>query len=255
MSRSTTGGGNRPTFSPLIYDYLRRWQEDPTSRVFAPLAEAYRKAGMIDEAIEIAQDGVRIHPKFLGGQVALARALFDRGRYDEVISLLEVPSREAPDNLAAQKILGESFLMTGRVVDALGCYKMYLYFAPMDGEVARLVKELETQAYDQGMLVLRLDSSQPKSPQIGAPTVRSGPRLVHDAVGPALGAGRHVSGEAEDSLSAFSEKPVAGAIDGDPGLRRQIWIDRVERLQKLLQRVERYRSANSSEGQPMGSNF
>ena len=58
-------------FSPMIYDYLKKYQEDPTSRVFAPLAEAYRKAGLIDEAIEIAREGLRVHPNFVGGRVAL----------------------------------------------------------------------------------------------------------------------------------------------------------------------------------------
>ena len=66
--------------NPQIYHYLRRYQEDPRSRVFAPLAEAYRKAGLLDEAIEIARDGVRVHPHFVGGKVALARALFDKGQ-------------------------------------------------------------------------------------------------------------------------------------------------------------------------------
>ena len=47
------------------------------ARIFAPLAEAYRKAGLVDEAIEVAREGLRIHPNFVGGRVALGRALFD----------------------------------------------------------------------------------------------------------------------------------------------------------------------------------
>src|SRR3954468_18642982 len=95
-------------FNPIIYNYLKKFQEDPTSRVFAPLAEAYRKAGLVDEAIEIAREGLRIHPTFIGGRVALARCLFDKAAYSEVISELTPVVRDVPDNLVAQRLLAES---------------------------------------------------------------------------------------------------------------------------------------------------
>src|SRR5215211_6978494 len=117
-------GGN----SPLIYGYLKKYQDDPTSRVFAPLAEAYRKSGLIDEAIEIAREGLRIHPNFVGGRVALARALFEKNLFEEVIEELQVIIRDVPDNLVAQRLMADSSLMLGRITDALGAYKMLLYF-------------------------------------------------------------------------------------------------------------------------------
>src|SRR5271154_3309130 len=115
---------------PLIYTYLKKYQEDPGSRIFAPLAEAYRKAGFIDEAIEIAREGLQIHPGFIGGRVALARALFDKHHYENVIEELNHIIKDVPDNLVAQRLLAESYLMLGRVAEALGAYKMLLYFAP-----------------------------------------------------------------------------------------------------------------------------
>ena len=233
MNRTTTFGGSGGTYSPMIYEYLRRWQEDPTSRVFAPLAEAYRKAGMVDEAIEIAQDGVRVHPNYLGGRVALARALFDRKRYHEVIDQLEMPMQNAPDNLAGQRLLGESFLMTGRVAEALASYKLLLYFSPMDSEASRLVKELEAQAYEQGTMVLRTDLARPAA---------AGPRLVVRNSGNEPQEGGRVT-DSGDSLDEFAEKSLRVAIASDPALKRQEWIGRVEYLQGLLLRVERYKLA------------
>ena len=151
---------NKASYSPVIYHYLKKYQEDPSSRVFAPLAEAYRKAGLIDEAIDIAREGLRVHPGFIGGRVALARALFDKKAYSEVIGELKPVVRDVPDNLAAQKLLAESHLMEGQLVDALSCYKMYLYFNPSDEEMGQLVRELEQQAYQKGNLVLK---QQPQS--------------------------------------------------------------------------------------------
>ena len=145
----------KPAYHPVIYGYLKKYQDDPTSRVFAPLAEAYRKAGMIDDAIEIAREGLRIHPAFIGGRVALARALFDKHRYEEVIQEVTTIVQDVPDNLVAQRLMAESCLMLGRVADAVGAFKMLLYFAPDDRETAQLVRELEIQE----RLLLRLISS------------------------------------------------------------------------------------------------
>jgi predicted Zn-dependent protease len=193
--------------SPLIYSYLKKYQDDPTSRIFAPLAEAYRKAGLVDEAIQIAREGLRVHPNFVGGRVALARALFDKTKYEDVIRELAYVVQDVPDNLVAQRLLAESCLMLGRVAEALGAYKMLLFFSPHDAETAAIVQELEAQAYEKGALVLRTDP-KPRQPE---------------------------------PLPQFSEQGAENAIDSDPGLKREKWIRRVELLQTCLQRVERYR--------------
>src|SRR5580704_11425858 len=51
---------------PYFREYLRRFQEDPTSRVFAPLAEAYRRLGRFDEAIDICREGLEHNTDFHG---------------------------------------------------------------------------------------------------------------------------------------------------------------------------------------------
>jgi tetratricopeptide (TPR) repeat protein len=150
----------RPGVDQLIYQYLRKYQEDPNSKVFAPLAEAYRKAGLLDEAIEIAREGLTRHPDFVGGKVALARALFDKRQYPEVIDVLQNVIREVPDNLMAQRLAAESFLILGEIPEALACYKMLLFFKPEDSELSTLVAELEAQAYHTGQVPLQIDAVQ-----------------------------------------------------------------------------------------------
>ncbi len=200
--------------SPIIYHYLKKYQEDPSSRVFAPLAEAYRKAGLVDQALEIAREGLRVHPHFVGGRVALARALFDKKAYAQVADELGAIVQDVPDNLVAQRLLAESCLMLGRVTEALSAYKMLLFFTPHDAETAQVVQELEAQSYEKGALVLNTDPRQESS---------------------------HL-----DAFSNFAEHDAQGAIDSDPGLRRAKWVARVERLQTMLQRVERYKTKSKS---------
>jgi tetratricopeptide (TPR) repeat protein len=207
------------SYSPILYDYLRRYQQDPTSRVFAPLAEAYRKAGMLDQAVEIAREGLRVHPNFLGGRVALARALFDQKKYEEVVAELARVIEDAPDNLVAQRLLADSYLVLGKVPEALSCLKMLLYFNPGEKETAALVQELESQAYDRGVMVLRED-----------PETRM------------------------DPFSQFSIRGLSNAIEEDPienqAKKKVAWIRRIEKLQKMLQQVERYRSGVSTSSAP-----
>jgi len=209
MALDPTKGAAAGRFSPIIFDYLKKYQEDPTSRVFAPLAEAYRKSGLIDEAVEIAREGLRVHPNFIGGRVALARALFDKGAYEEVVLELTPVIREVPDNLVAQKLIAESCLMLGQTTEALGAYKMLLYFSPQDPEVAKMVSELESQAYSQGALVLRTDPA----PQKGN----------------------------------FQLAPTRGALDQDPQVNKVRAIRQIEFLQSVLQRVERYRARSRTD--------
>ena len=191
--------------NPQIYHYLKRHQADPRSRVFAPLAEAYRKAGLLDEAIEICRDGIRNHPNFLGGRVALARALFDKGDYENTVKELGPVVLDAPDNLVAQRLMAEACLILGRLSESLASYKMLLFFMPRDVEIARLVQELESRAYEEGALVLRSDPAP---------------------------------------LKNFSVVSAETAISGDPGVRKQEWINRIELLQTLLVRVQRIKLAD-----------
>src|SRR3954463_4792409 len=108
-------GIRKSSTHPEIYSFLKKYQDDPSSRVFAPLAEAYRKAGLVNEAIEIAREGLKMHPRFMGGRVALARALFDKKQYQEVVEELSPIVQDIPDNLVAQKLLAESCLILGKV--------------------------------------------------------------------------------------------------------------------------------------------
>jgi len=199
------------TNSPIIYEYLKKYQDDPTSRIFAPLAEAYRRAGLLDEAIEIAREGLLVHPSFVGGRVALARALFDKKMYEEVVEELAPVARDVPDNLVAQRLLADSSLMLGRVTEALSYYKMLLFFAPNDTETAQLVQDLEQQAYSKGALVLRTDT----------PT-------------------------------NFQEKPLSEALAHSPEARQKKWILKVELLQSLLQKIERYRMVQAFQKPSIG---
>lgn len=144
---------NTTKYPPLLLKHLKMWQDDPKSKIFAPLAESYRKIGLVDEAIEICKEGLQANPDFLGGKVALARAYFDKKLHVQVRDLLLPIIDQMPDNLIAQKLLADSCLVLGYVKDALNAYKMLLYFNPNDRDAFTIVQELETQMYESGGLL------------------------------------------------------------------------------------------------------
>jgi len=140
-------------YPPLLLKYLKMFQDDPKSKIFAPLAETYRKIGLVDEAVQICLEGVQSNPDFTGGKVALARAYADKKQHVKIRDLLNPIMEQIPDNLVAQKLLAESCLALGYLKEALAAYKMILYFNPNDLEASGVVQELETQQYEGGGLL------------------------------------------------------------------------------------------------------
>ena len=58
----------------------RRVEANPASIAFATLAEEYRRAGMLDEAIAVCQAGLRRHPSYVSARVTLGTALIEASR-------------------------------------------------------------------------------------------------------------------------------------------------------------------------------
>ncbi len=128
---------------PQVQEYLRRFREDPTSRIFAPLAETYRRMGRIDDAIEICLEGMSHHPDFHGGRVALARCYLDKREFALAKHELEKVVNVVPENLLAQRLLGEACLSLNENRAALKAFRMALLLSPNDAALSQKVYDLE----------------------------------------------------------------------------------------------------------------
>lgn len=60
---------------------------------------------MLSQAIEVCIQGLRYHPNFLSGRVALARAWYDAGEIDRARQEAEAVVKSAPENLVALRLL------------------------------------------------------------------------------------------------------------------------------------------------------
>jgi tetratricopeptide (TPR) repeat protein len=129
--------------SPQIIKYQKLYREDPNSRVFAPLAEAYRKYGMVEDAVEILKKGIKKHPNFTLGHLGLALCYFDQKKFEMTYEVLRPLIDSSRDNIRMQKLYADCCLELGKKQEALETYKYLLFMSPKDEDVADRIKELE----------------------------------------------------------------------------------------------------------------
>jgi tetratricopeptide (TPR) repeat protein len=127
----------------------RRIESDPASIAFAQLAEEYRRAGQLAEAVETCHAGLRTHPDYLSARVTLGRALLGLGRLDDAVRELEPIVKAAPENLAACRALGEAYRRQGRLVEANVCFRAAAELAPGDPDLERIITEISHPSASQ----------------------------------------------------------------------------------------------------------
>jgi tetratricopeptide (TPR) repeat protein len=129
-------------------EFIRRYQslydQDPSSRIFAPLAEAYRKEANFEFALSIAERGVLEHPHFASGRVTLGRILIDLGRVEEALKHLEKAVETAPENILAHRLLAEAYLQLKDRKNSLKSFKMVLFLNPTDERAEKQIRRLES---------------------------------------------------------------------------------------------------------------
>lgn len=138
-----------PVNPEFIERYQLAFQQDPNSKVFAPLAEAYRKMGLLEEAHRICDIGVQKHPNFPSGRVALAKILIEKKLYKQAIEQLKVAVELSPENILGHSLLGESYMQVREMKLALKAFKMVLFLNPSDERALTTVRKLESLTADE----------------------------------------------------------------------------------------------------------
>src|SRR5262245_536185 len=109
--------------------------KDTHSKVFMPLAEAYGKVGMWQEAAAVLEDGLKFYPGFITAMVALGRAYDHLGQAKEAKAILEESVKLSPENLRAHRTLIKIYTSQGLNESALQSCAVILAVNPRDEEV------------------------------------------------------------------------------------------------------------------------
>ena len=132
-----------------IEKYHAEYDKNPKSKVFAPLADAYRKLGQHNQALVILKNGLKVHNQFSGGHVVLGRVYDELGQNDKAINSFETAIQLNSNNILAHKMLADLYLKEKDVKKSLACYKMVLFLKPTDKESQLRIQKLESLTADE----------------------------------------------------------------------------------------------------------
>src|SRR5579883_2699959 len=125
--------------------YLETMRQNPRSMVFAPLAEAYIKAGKLQEAVDVCQRGLLSHPEFIEGRLALGKALLAQKRLKEAqVELLKVVKLDR-QNRQGYKLLAEVLVGRSDFERAGAILQHARQLDPSDAQIIDLQKRVETE--------------------------------------------------------------------------------------------------------------
>ncbi len=126
-----------------LQDLQRRWEQDPSSRVYQQLADEYRKAGQLVEAAVVLEDGLGRRPNDIAGRVALGRCRLELGQVPEAVEVLQnVITRDAAHHVA-NKLLLDAYLKAGDLIQARERLTIYRLINDGDPEIEELGRRLQ----------------------------------------------------------------------------------------------------------------
>lgn len=144
-----------------LEEYQLLLMRNPSSRVFAPLAESYRKMGLLQQALEICEKGVRLNPNYPSGLVAYGKTLFELQRYEEAATAFEQAASQQHDNILAHKLQALSLSKLGKQKEALQSYKKVLFLSPNDNQAKKFINNWEyLEAADYSKQSFQLDKKE-----------------------------------------------------------------------------------------------
>ena len=117
--------------------------KNPRSPVFPTLADAYRKMGMLKDALKVTKKGLKYQPEFISGLVAHSRILFELKDYEEAMKTLKKVIGLSPENLWALRLKGLCHLKLCEYLKAFSCLKKLLALKPDDQNAQELVSQLD----------------------------------------------------------------------------------------------------------------
>lgn len=120
-----------------------RLDRDPNSKLFVPLAEEYKKAGMFEEAIDVLIKGLEKHPNYMSARVSLGKIYIEKEMLNEAGQEFEKVVNVIPDNLYAHKKLAEIYKNLDNRNKAIDELRVVLRLNPTDEVAAKSLASLE----------------------------------------------------------------------------------------------------------------
>ncbi len=125
-----------------IRELRRRVEQDSTSPLFVGLAEEYRAARRLPDAIRTLEKGLQLYPQYVSAQVALARAYLEADRAEDAVAMFTRALASDRGNLVSARSLADIYLLRGNRIEAVKKYKLYRALSG-DRGVGEIIERIE----------------------------------------------------------------------------------------------------------------
>jgi tetratricopeptide (TPR) repeat protein len=129
-----------------LEELFERFRQSPEGYAFVPLADACRKMGRLEEALEICNSGVKRHPAYASGHVVRGKCLYDGGNRNGAREAFYRVLLLDENNLVALKYLGTIEADDGNFDEADKHLERILSFDPENKEIRSILRLVEEQA-------------------------------------------------------------------------------------------------------------
>lgn len=145
-----------PATASTIRRYEERFARDPASLAFAPLAEAYRKAGRTREAIALCEEGLRRYPHYTTARVILAKAYLAEGNEEGALAELTTILARSPDDIQSHRLLADLAVKRGDLARAVTHLTRVRELDPEDRDSRAVLDLLRGRGPGEGSPIFRL---------------------------------------------------------------------------------------------------
>ncbi len=181
-----------------IEELKKKFSQNPESLIFVPLADAYRKAGMLEEAIDTCKKGIDKHPAYTSARVVLGRVYNEKNKFDEAIEELKKVEAVDIDNLMVHSMLGSVYLKKKMYAEAIEQFQRVLSLNPED---------VETQEKLHEALSAKQEPGKPEAKPAAAPAPKPAAPAPKPDSASAFAQGASADKKAPPGKPATPEKP------------------------------------------------
>lgn len=203
--------------NPKIQDLVARLNRDPDSKIFLQLAEEYRKAGLLEEALLVCKGGLKKHPGYHSARVALGRIYLALNRLEEARAEFEAVVRTSPENLLANRMLGDVLALGGDAAGARERYRAVVQYGPADNEIRHKLEALERG--EDPRQVGRWGNEPAASSSASRPGAFEAPRPASAPAPPPAAVASGTSPRSSGSARPSASGPAAASPPSSPGER------------------------------------
>lgn len=124
---------------------------DPNSQIFAALADAFRKKGMADKALDVCKKGLEIHPDYASAYIVLTKIFIGQGNFAEADHQLQKAIDVGGRTRAVDLLQSEILLKLGHKEKARAILDKLHKSDPMNESVKNLLVSMDKESVQMPM--------------------------------------------------------------------------------------------------------